>query len=385
MKPVRRTLLRRRVTRESPRAPTPYPVCDDLAAWCATRPDAQRVVVAKAFTTTRPPPRTLEPEVDASFAPLCSYTVPERAVVQIPGARLRGAGGPRHSRVGLALLPDGQFVGELVALTPAGRRAMLADEPSYTTRLPPRPEQKAGSYYAFVGFGMHHYYHWCHDLIMGAIGLAGHLAPDARIIVPADMRPFQRESLALLGLDPRSWVEFPADGYWELEHLHVITPKLKTQIDSPEPFRWFRDAAMARLGVGPARPRRRLYLTRRGDGHWRTVNEPAVEAELHRFGFETVAPGTLSFKAQAELFAEAEVIVGTGAGLFNMVFSPPGTKVLQLQEGRHIVHALWTQAAAMAFDYHYLLCDSVPNPNGGDADIHVPLGKLSASLLSMDL
>jgi capsular polysaccharide biosynthesis protein len=140
---------------------------------------------------------------------------------------------------------------------------------------------------------------------------------------------------------------------------------------------------MGRYGAPEVKPERRLYLTRRNDGHWRTTNERDVERALGAYGFETVAPGELSFPAQVELFGQAEVIVGTGAGLFNMVFSPPGTKVLQFQESSHMVHALWTAAAAMGFDYHYLLCDGVPNAGRAITDLHVPIAKLEASLREM--
>jgi hypothetical protein len=68
-----------------------------------------------------------------------------------------------------------------------------------------------------------------------------------------------------------------------------------------------------------------------------------------------------------------------------MVFSPPGTKVLQFQEASHIVHALWTEAAAMGFDYHYVLGDTVANPDAPDADIRVPLDALERSLDAMGL
>ena len=336
-----------------------------------------------AFTTTRPLPKTIEAEVDPSFAPMCSVPVPERALVKIPGARIRSVAAPQHKEVALVVLPDDAFVGELVALTPGGRRSMLRAEPSYGARLPSNPVQKEGNFCALLGFAVHHYYHGSHDLVMSLRGVAPMLPPDTQIIVPKDIRPFQIETLALLGLDDHPRVPYPAGACWELGQLFVVTPKLKTQIDSPEPFRWFREAAMERYGIGEAAPTRRLYLSRKHDGHWRTTNEPEVERFLGERGFETVAPGTLSFREQIELFGQAEIIVGTGAGLFNLVFAPPGAKVLQFQEARHIVHALWTAASAMGFDYHYVLCDSVSHRGGPSIDIHVPIARLGTALETM--
>jgi capsular polysaccharide biosynthesis protein len=302
--------------------------------------------------------------------------VPERALVKIPNARLRG-------QVGLVILPNGEFAGELVALTREGRHSMLKTEPSYYEPLPRRCAHKSGNFYAVLGLGVDHYYHWSHDLIMGMRGIAERLPSDTQLIVPETMKPFQIETLGLLGLHDHPQVPFPRGEFWELENAYVVTPRLKTQIDSSEPFRWFREAAMDRYGVREVEPSGRLYLTRRHDLHWRTTNEEEVELCLAGHGFETVAPGKMSFPEQIQLFAQAEVIVGTGAGLFNMVFSPPGTKVLQLQEDSHVVHALWTAAAATDVDYSYVLCDIVPNPGGVNNDMHVPIAKLEAALRAL--
>ena len=374
MKTVLRSLKRRFFDGRPQRCEPP--ICHDLKSWTEAWPGAERSIIDAAFTTTRPLPKTIEPEVHSSFAPLCSFPVPERALVKVPNARIRG-------QDGFVVLPSGEFAGELVAMTPEGRHSMLRDEPAYYKPLPASAVQKKGNFYPVLGLGVHHYYHWSHDVIMRMRGIADMLPPDTQLILPDDMRPFESDTLDLLGLDDHPRVTFPVGAFWELENLYVVTPRLKTQIDSSEPYRWFRHAAMDRYGIREGTPERRLFLTRRHDGHWRTTNEPEVESFLAERGFETVAPGRLSFRAQAELFGQAEVIVGTGAGLFNMVFSPPGAKVLQFQEDGQWVHALWTEAAALGFDYWYVLCNSVPNPGRVNADLHVPMAKLEASLRAM--
>lgn len=375
---VRRTVgtIRDRRAARPTAADVVRPMCHDLASWAASWPDAERWSLAPASSTSRPRPKTIEPVIDPTFEPLCNVAVPERALVKIPGGRLRG-------QAGLVVLPTDELVGELVALTREGRHAILRTEPAYREPLPSRATRRDGNYVAVLGLGVHHYYHWSHDLIMGMRGIAPWLPADTELIVPERMSPFQVETLALLGLDQHRRVAFPRDQFWELENLYVVTPRLKTQIDSAEPFRWFRDAAMRRYGIADAAPTRRYYVTRRDDKHWRTTNETAVVDLLATYGFETVAPATLRFREQIEVFRHAEMIVGTGAGLFNMVFSPPGARVLQFQESSHIVHALWTCAAAMEFDYHYMLCESVPNPGGTNADLHVPLGKLRDAVDAM--
>jgi capsular polysaccharide biosynthesis protein len=205
-------------------------------------------------------------------------------------------------------------------------------------------------------------------------------------VVPERLSPFQSASLELLGFDPAAKVAFPARARWELEHLYVVTPRLKTQIDSPAPYEWFRSAAFSRYGAAdPRAPARRIYVSRRDARYWRTVNEPDVEAVLAEYGFTTVVPGELDFAAQVEVFRDAEVVVGTGAGLFNLVFARPGAQVLQIQDANHLIHSFWTAAAALHFDYHYLVADTLPKSGTPVGDLSVPPDKLRASLESMGL
>ena len=371
------TLLRsaRRFARRRARSRrVAQPICDDLKAWALADDDAGYEVIDAAFTTSRPVPKTVEPHVHPSFLPLTSFPVPERALVRVPNARIRG-------EFGLVILPSGEFVGELVALTPEGRRTMLHNEPSYYEPLPRTAMTKHGNFYPVLGMGVQHYYHWSHDVIMRMRGIGERLPPDTQLIVPERMHPFQIETLGLLGLDDHPRVHFPAGpGVWELENLYVVTPIQKTQIDHPAPYRWFREATFQRYGLRERKGTRKLYLSRHLDNHWRVTNELEVQALLTQYGFETVTPATLSFREQAELFGQANVIVGTGAGLMNMVFSPPGTTVIQFQDPEHFVHALWTMAGAVDFEYHYVLCDPVRNPAGANADLFVPTEKLEATL-----
>jgi hypothetical protein len=353
-----------------------HPVCNDLKSWAASWDGAEYSAIEPACTTTRPLPETIEPSVHSSFVPLSSYPVPERAMVTIPNGRIRG-------RSGLVLLPSGEFAGELVALTPEGRYSMLRAEPAYYSPLPTRPLRKAGRFYPVLGFGVDNYYHFSHDIIMKLRRVAAQLPADTQLLVPEPMTAFQRGALALAGLDDHPRLPFSGDELWELEKLCVVTPVAKTQIDTAEHYRGYRKLAMARMCIREGGPTKRLFVSRRDDRYWRATNEEAVETFLSARGFEVVSPARLSFREQIELFAQAEVIVGTGAGMTNMVFARPGTKVLQLQEPRHVIHAFWTMAAALEFDYHYFFCDVVENPGAAAVDVHVPIGKLEASLAQM--
>jgi hypothetical protein len=69
-----------------------HPVCHDLKAWAESASDtgADYRVLEPARVIERPPPKTVEPQVDPSFERLCSFPLPERVLVKVPNAGIVG-------------------------------------------------------------------------------------------------------------------------------------------------------------------------------------------------------------------------------------------------------------------------------------------------------
>ena len=57
-----------------------------------------------------------------------------------------------------------------------------ADTPAYYRPLPKRTIQKRGNFYAVLGLGANHYYHWSHDFIMGMRGVEHLLPADTQLL-----------------------------------------------------------------------------------------------------------------------------------------------------------------------------------------------------------
>lgn len=65
--------------------------------------------------------------------------------------------------------------------------------------------------------------------------------------------------------------------------------------------------------------------------HRRLVNQEEIAAKLAEIGFVCIDPGTLAFEEQVALFSRARLVVGVhGAGLTNLLFSPPGGVLVEL-------------------------------------------------------
>jgi len=92
-------------------------------------------------------------------------------------------------------------------------------------------------------------------------------------------------------------------------------------------LREFRDKTLQRLD-GRGEPINRIYLKPAQGG------PPAIEQFLLRHGFEPVRLEHMPAMQQLALFRSAAFVVGTfGLGLANILFAPPGLRVLELVEG----------------------------------------------------
>ena len=76
---------------------------------------------------------------------------------------------------------------------------------------------------------------------------------------------------------------------------------------------------------------RRLFVSRGSAASRRVVNEAALEPVLTEHGFEIVDPAGMSVAEQVKLFSQARFVAGPhGAGLTNLLFSAPGTRVVEI-------------------------------------------------------
>ena len=83
---------------------------------------------------------------------------------------------------------------------------------------------------------------------------------------------------------------------------------------------------------------RKIYISRRRAELRKFINEDEVAQNLEKQGYETVVLEDLSLRKQVSIFLGATHVVAChGAGLANLIFSPPGVSVLEIfpnAEGR---------------------------------------------------
>ena len=127
---------------------------------------------------------------------------------------------------------------------------------------------------------------------------------------------------------------------------------------------------------------RRIFISRADAPKRRIDNEQDLVPVLERFGFETIALENLSFAEQVRLIGSAEVLAGShGAGLANMCWMEPGTKVLELRRrGDAENNCYYSLASALDLKYGYMQCDPVTSKSDSHAgDLHVDASELERS------
>ncbi len=89
---------------------------------------------------------------------------------------------------------------------------------------------------------------------------------------------------------------------------------------------------------------RRLYISRNKATRRRILNEDALLPVLERHGFETLYLEDMSIREAAESFrAASHVLAPHGAGLANLIFAQPGTRVMEMH-GAHLSREYWVIA-----------------------------------------
>jgi capsular polysaccharide biosynthesis protein len=172
------------------------------------------------------------------------------------------------------------------------------------------------------------YFHWLFD-VLPRMRLLG-TEPCDWVYVQTEL-PFQQEALRRVGVPPSRWITAGANRHLQADVL--IAPSLPGNSGqvTAETRSWLRGLLMGPEGDLPGRGGSRLFISRMDARIRRLENEAEVIRVLETRGFEVLRLAGRSMAEQAAIFAGARAVVGMhGAGLSNLVFCAPGTRVLEL-------------------------------------------------------
>ena len=224
--------------------------------------------------------------------------------------------------------------------------------------------------------GVGNYGHWLMEMLPKAHLVHRRLPHlQARFLVadvPGRLRESMAFSLAMLGIDlartmaaddaPRWFADLlVVDGL--TQHGAYMSPLVLDSVD-----------ALAEA-VAPA-PASQLFVVRQTMGFRRVVDEDALAAHAQLCGCTVLDPATLTLPEQIAVFKGAQRIIGVmGAAMTNIVFAPPGTRIVTLTPAGMPDTFFWFIAALRGLDYGEIRCASSGPVRGNmpwDTDIVLP-------------
>jgi hypothetical protein len=185
------------------------------------------------------------------------------------------------------------------------------------------PVQPVPPVISLVGSWSLNYAHWLMDCLPRLAAIQFETQGQS-VLLPYGAGTFHHESLRALGIN--NCLEMPTPTV-SAEDLRLVHAASRTGY----PRREFLTALRNRFreSASPLHPAKRIYVSRDGSSR-RVLNEKDVFEVFRAYGFEKVRCEDLSFREQLALFTSAEIIAGPhGAGIYNLVFAAPGTRVLE--------------------------------------------------------
>jgi len=152
----------------------------------------------------------------------------------------------------------------------------------------------------------------------------------------------------------------PKNETWQFSHL--LVPSLSNSKDgviTPHLAQWLRHFK-GRPELKDITPHRKIVVLRPGAKTRKITNSDELLLALK--GWETVALETMTIREQMKTFAEATHIVAAhGAGLINLLWCSPGTKVTEIQHTKMIHKKVYPILSHhLGLKHELYLADTVP-------------------------
>ncbi len=198
-------------------------------------------------------------------------------------------------------------------------------------------------------------YHWLYDGLP-RLALAQRMGIEIESLYVDTSRPFVLQSLEMVGIKPRHVIN--AARYPNIQAKQMVIPSFPLYAGrqfKPIVPSWALGYLRSRLAISSSKQSERLFVSRK-DAHYRPLaDEDTLFETLKPRGFKRVVLSGLSLQTQREIFASASVVVAPhGAGLANMLFCQPGTKILELFHPGFVQQCYWQLANMLHLPYFCL-------------------------------
>jgi hypothetical protein len=204
-------------------------------------------------------------------------------------------------------------------------------------KISSRPKRIGGTVVSLLSGGgaNDNYYHWLFDCLprLKLVSESCLITDNAMFLVPNDRFAFQRYTLDFFNI--------PASRRLNSSQYRFIKASTLIATEDPNPSpastpRWIaeflRDSFLSSCaGNETFVDKKAIFLSRQDADRRRMINEDQLYESLRPLGVKKVLASSISLPDQVNLFSQASMIIGIhGAGLSNIVFSRPGTPVIEI-------------------------------------------------------
>lgn len=243
---------------------------------------------------------------------------------------------------------------------------------------------------AFDEWG-HAHYHWFCDTLPRIYSVKDQLK-DYILLLPdhsSYVKDVGLKTLDILGLAPKGIEFIHKRNLLAIKQLTIVTQTCVPGYINDKIVSRISQAFLKRMENKPAKPTRKLYISREGANFRKVLNEGEVQELVKSFGYEVIKYEDMSLQEQMHITASAKSIVSIhGAGLTNIMFMQPGGNVLEFRRDR-IYHnqCYWHLADALQLNYFYLF--GTPDNDsliieGNGCNLTIDMEKLSGTLKQME-
>lgn len=224
----------------------------------------------------------------------------------------------------------------------------------------------------------HNYYHWLVEALTKVISTRLPFE-QVTILLPSSYKKhkFHEDSLRLLNIGFEYF-----DSTYERVECETLYLPLNVAINgtsNPVYIKKLRSLLLNNLKISSASGRN-IYVSRRLASKRRLENEAEVFDVLRSYDFTIVDFEVESFEDQMRICASAKVLIGLhGAGLTNMMFMAPGSKVIELRRANEDNFCFNNLADAIGIEYFFVETENL-GTDPYDADFRINIGRLEDKL-----
>ncbi|NER06643.1 MAG: DUF563 domain-containing protein, partial [Okeania sp. SIO3C4] len=210
-------------------------------------------------------------------------------------------------------------------------------------------------------WGEKNYFHWMFDVVARIDLLNRADIKIDKFILGSCEKKFHRESLGALGISQDKIIE--SRFYPHIKAKQLIVPSIAAKQREIWVNKWscefLRSVFLKPQNITEVSERpKRIYLSRKLASWRRVLNEEEVVNLLEKFGFVSLTLESMTIAEQVSYMAAAKVVISPhGAGLTNLVFCSPGTKVIEIFSPKYVNSLYWRISNFCSLSHYYLVGD----------------------------